>query len=100
MGYISLGLCAGIIIIGFLTCCCPAVGIMCAGCYMILLVFISVFNLIWIIIGAVMFWGELYPKNACNPSISAYMFARLIIVLIGACCNLFTSRSSSVQRIE
>ena len=98
MGYVSLGLCAGLITTGFITYCYPTLELMCAGCYIILLIFISLFNLIWIIIGAVMFWGELYPKNACNPSISAYMIARLIIVFIGACCNLLCSRSSSIQR--
>lgn len=53
---------------------------------------ISLFNFIWLIIGAVMFWGELQPGGHCNSSISAYMFARLILGFLSIALNLLSSR--------
>lgn len=37
---------------------------------------------IWHIIGAVIFWGTLYPKKICDKSISTYLFISLIIKLL------------------
>jgi hypothetical protein len=47
------------------------------------------------IIGAVMFWGQLYANKTCDSNISRYMFARLIIGLIGALCTLCGDNNGS-----
>ena len=52
------------------------------------LVFYSIFRLAWLIIGAIMFWGQLYPAGTCDRTISDYMFALLIISFIGVFCNM------------
>jgi hypothetical protein len=44
----------------------------------------GVFRIIWLIVGAVMFWGDLCPKNLCNAGFARYMWANLIIGFIGA----------------
>jgi hypothetical protein len=53
---------------------------------------ISLFNFIWLIIGAVMFWGELNPSGHCSSSISSYMWARLIIGFLSIAMNLLSAR--------
>lgn len=43
----------------------------------------GVIRIIWLIIGAVMFWGYLYPKSLCSAGFAAYMWALLIIGFLG-----------------
>lgn len=52
--------------------------------YTIVTTIFGIFRIIWLIIGAVMFWGELYPKRACSTGFANYMWANLIIGFIGA----------------
>ena len=40
-------------------------------------------RLIWLIIGAIMFWGDLYKRRVCAYDLSRYMWANLIIGFIG-----------------
>jgi hypothetical protein len=44
--------------------------------------FINLFQLLWNIIGSIVFWGYIYKVNLCNISISNYMFSSLIIKFI------------------
>lgn len=39
----------------------------------------SLFRFCWMIVGAIMFWGYLYPKNLCNDSTGGYMYTRLVL---------------------
>lgn len=59
-----------------------------------ILMIINGFVLIWHILGAVIFWGTLYPKNLCNSSVSTYLFTSLIIKLI-FCTTLFKSNKKN-----
>lgn len=43
----------------------------------------SLYYMVWLIIGCVLFWKYLEPSGSCNSSVSDYMWARLIIGLIG-----------------
>lgn len=38
---------------------------------------------IWLIVGGIMFWGDLNKRGICSKSISAYMWANLIIGFAG-----------------
>jgi hypothetical protein len=44
----------------------------------------GIFNMIWTILGSVLFWDYIYPNNLCNSQLSTYMFVSLIIKLIGS----------------
>lgn len=44
---------------------------------------VALFFLAWLIVGSVMFWKYLEPSGTCNSDISNYMWARLIICLLG-----------------
>jgi|LakMenEpi03Aug12_release.lakeMendotaPanAssembly.Ray.scaffolds.fasta_scaffold303550_3 hypothetical protein len=47
----------------------------------LLLIVYELFNVIWNIIGAVIFWGNIYKNDNCDNGISTYMFVSLIIKL-------------------
>lgn len=57
--------------------------------FSILFILISLFNLIWNIIGGIVFWGYIYGTSKCNKTISTYLFVSLIIKFVG---SLFTSQ--------
>lgn len=48
----------------------------------LLMVVYELFNVIWNIIGAIIFWGNIYKNNNCNNDVSTYMFVSLIIKLM------------------
>jgi hypothetical protein len=48
----------------------------------LLMVVYELFNVIWNIIGAIIFWGDIYKNNNCNNDVSTYIFVSLIIKLI------------------
>jgi hypothetical protein len=64
---------------------------MCTICTMILY---SLFNLAWLIVGSVLFWGDLNQQEVCqNTSLQSYMYAVLILGYIGVCSSLFSSNN-------
>ena len=48
----------------------------------LLMVAYELFNVIWNIIGAIIFWGNIYKNNNCDDDVSTYIFVSLIIKLI------------------
>lgn len=54
--------------------------IYCGSAVMLALV---MFNLIWNILGAIVFWAYIYENGSCNISFSTYMFVSLIIKFCG-----------------
>lgn len=44
--------------------------------------FINVFQLLWNILGSIVFWGYIYKKEICNQSITNYIFSSIIIKYI------------------
>jgi hypothetical protein len=48
----------------------------------LLMVVYELFNVIWNIIGAIIFWDNIYKNNNCNDDVSTYIFVSLIIKLI------------------
>jgi hypothetical protein len=43
-----------------------------------------IFYIVWNILGAVLFWGYIYPNDKCNTELSTYLFVSLIIKLISS----------------
>ena len=60
---------------------------------MIVSIIYSILNIGWLIIGALLFWGNLYPSNLCDTHLTGYMFSVLIIGFCGVCMNLCTGFS-------
>lgn len=58
-------------------------GICALCCGTIGLLFIIIFNTIWNILGAVVFWGYIYGNGNCDKTFSTYVFISLIIKLLG-----------------
>jgi FtsH-binding integral membrane protein len=54
----------------------------------------SLFSFAWLIVGCVMFWRYLDPSGNCNSNVSNYMWARLIIGLVGV---FFSSQNSKKE---
>ncbi len=54
----------------------------------------SLFAFAWLIVGCVMFWRYLDPSGNCNSNVSNYMWARLIIGLVGV---FFSSQNSKKE---
>jgi hypothetical protein len=43
----------------------------------------GIFNIIWDILGAIVFWGTINRENNCNKNISTYIYVSLIFKLFG-----------------
>jgi len=52
-----------------------------------------VFNMIWNILGAIVFWGTIYREKTCNKNVSTYIFVSLIIKFIGSLGALNSKKS-------
>lgn len=61
---------------------CGVVGC-CAGCCMCLF---GLFTFAWHIVGALMFWGDLYQTGTCNSDLTVYMWVNLIMGFVSCCC--------------
>lgn len=46
------------------------------------LIIALLFQLAWLIVGAVMFWGYLWPASICVDSVNTYLWASLIILML------------------
>ena len=55
------------------------------------LIIYSLFSLAWLIVGAVLFWGNLDKEDTCDGQVTGYMYALLILGFIGVCANSFSS---------
>lgn len=45
-------------------------------------IFVAIFNFIWTILGAVIFWGFIYENGKCSKTFSNYLFVSLIVKFI------------------
>ena len=64
------------------SCCCPAApcGVALGACGMCYMFLFGLFNLAWQIVGALMFWGDLYQTDGtCNSDLTVYMWVNLIL---------------------
>jgi hypothetical protein len=57
----------------------------------------TIFSLVWIVVGSVMFWNALAPSGLCSDSLFNYMWARLVVGYISGLAVLcFPSNSRSI----
>ena len=56
-----------------------------AGCIGVI---VSLFSIIWNILGAVIFWGNIYKEDNCDSDVSTYIFVSLIIKFVGSLLSL------------
>lgn len=72
LSFLSLALAAGI--------CAVRTGMDTDNClFMFFRLSFSIFQLVWLILGAIIFWKYLEPTSSCSGSLSAYMWTRLIL---------------------
>lgn len=96
-GYLQLAMISMLFLIAIIACCSPKGLTLFIG-YLLLTIIVSLFNIAWLIVGAVMFWGYLYKQDLCsNSAVNSYMFARLILGFISVFVNLLTSRRQKTQ---
>jgi hypothetical protein len=70
--------------------------ISCAGsmcCAYLTSAIASIFNTLWNILGAIVFWGTIYGEKICNKNVSTYIFVSLIIKFIGCLVALKSNKS-------
>lgn len=69
---------------------------MCAMCFVFLY---SIFQFSWIIVGSVLFWGDLNNQDVCEGTpVQAYMFALLIIsfvAIVFQCGSSYKTKQST-----
>jgi hypothetical protein len=57
-----------------------------------------IFNIIWNILGAIVFWGTIYGEKICNKNVSTYIFVSLILKLIGSFIGLYNGLNSDKKK--
>lgn len=77
-GYIILGFIVFFLILGIIACCSP-VALWVYGLWEALHMIFMVWRIVWLIIGAIMFWGGYAPTNSCDVRVGRYMWSMLII---------------------
>ena len=61
------------------SCCADGAGAVLGYCGLLFQVLFGFFNVAWLIVGAIMFWGDLYQAGTCDSDLTIYMFANLIL---------------------
>lgn len=56
---------------------------------------LSLFHLIWNILGAIVFWGYIYKEGHCENDVSTYLFASIIIKLVMMYFNIIKNLNNS-----
>lgn len=83
-------ICASLFVVGIATCIKLAIGYIVFCIVLTFMVLYTIFQFAWLIAGAVLFWGKLNPLGVCTGGVQAYMFANLIINLMGSCGNCYS----------
>jgi hypothetical protein len=67
--------------------------------YLLTLVLTAAFRVAWAIMGALMFWGFLYPKM-CAEGVSRYLSATLIVSILLVFANCLATRQKSDMEMQ
>ncbi len=96
--YMRIGVVGILLIAAIASCISLNLGVKMFVCVICLILFYSLFQLAWMIVGSVLFWGKLNPIGVCSGGVQAYMYALLIISYIAICCNcLYSFKSRNNQ---
>uniref|UniRef100_A0A6T2CDY2 Transmembrane protein n=1 Tax=Eutreptiella gymnastica TaxID=73025 RepID=A0A6T2CDY2_9EUGL len=99
-GYTSLSLLSCCFLSASLVMCSTTAGLGCFVCTACFASLFGTFRLSWMIVGAIMFWGELNAlkdaknQNLCSSALSGYMWALLIISFISAFFSMCSGRAA------
>ena len=83
--YVLLAVAVLILLAIILACVSPVVGGVFGTLVACLAIPISLFNIAWTIVGAIMFWGELQPAGTCHQGLEIYMWIILILGCLSIC---------------
>lgn len=64
----------------------------------IILMLIRIFILSWFIVGSVLFWRDIEPMDKCGKSVDSYIWARLIIGIVGFIINLKSDNNKNNKK--
>ncbi len=56
----------------------------------LLIIIKDVGGFLWTILGAIMYWGTIYPNKRCDAYLSTYLFIRLIVGLLSWLINVLS----------
>lgn len=57
----------------------------------LIIIFSGIFNIIWNIIGFIVFFNFVYPSGSCGRDLSAYVYLTIIIKLVCDYINIYTN---------
>ena len=91
-GYCKVAIVALFFLVALAGCCNPDTAIKMFACTLCFILIYSLFNFAWLIVGAVLFWGDINEKGLCGGTeVQGYMYAVLILGFIGVCSSSFSS---------
>jgi hypothetical protein len=64
----------------------------------IILMLIRIFVFSWLIVGAILFWRDIEPMGKCGKSVDSYIWARLIMGIIGFIIALKSSDNNKNKK--
>lgn len=89
--------CGSLFLVGIAACIKISLGYAALCIVLVFIVLYTIFQLIWLIVGSVLFWGKLNPLGICTGGVQSYMFANLIINLLGSygnCLSVFSLKGA------
>lgn len=75
----KIGMIAPVLIIALISGCQMTMALKLYTYWIYLCIFYGMFNVSWLIFGAVLFWGSLDKEGICSEEITGYMYAVLIL---------------------
>lgn len=94
-GYCRLAIVCLFLLVAIAACVNVETGLKMFMCTICLVVLYSFFSLAWLIVGSVLFWGDINGKYCANSQVQGYMYAVLILGYIGVCSQLVSSKNQS-----
>ena len=68
--------------------------------FLMTLVFTSAFRISWVIVGGVMYFGFLFPKDQCSDSATTYLFVSIIMSMAMVLGNCMATRIRSDMEMK
>lgn len=85
--YMRVGLISLLIIVAIVSCKSLEVGASMLICTVCIILIYSLFHVAWLVVGSVLFWGQVNPTGFCEGPVQSYLYALLIISYISILCN-------------
>lgn len=85
--YMRISIVSLLLIVAIVSCMSLEAGAGMLLCSFCIILIYSLFQVAWLIVGSVLFWGQLNPTGICYGPVQTYLYALLIISYISLCCN-------------